>query len=340
MRTASSSGSTNTLPSPMLPVLAAAVISATTLSTRPSATTTSTFILGRKSTVYSLPRYISVGPFWRPKPRTSVTVMPMMPAPVSASFTSSSLNGLMIASIFFISRSPRAPGRHRHRGRLHRRCAHRVDERRRPMHLRVAVGAHLGYVEPFQLDLGADAHAEGEVVDLEEGPRRAEDEAEVDERTDDLGDELAWVAVEDPLHRARHPVEAVAIGAVGEDSEAQHPPGAAGPMDGDRADRVVHLHRPLDEEHGPADEHASERADHESPEARHEGARRGDRHEPRQHAVDHHARVGLAVFRPHVEHREDRPRRRRQHGVDGDDRDAKVPACERAAGVEAEPPER
>src|SRR5207249_11681185 len=41
-------------------------------------------------------------PFCRPNPRTSLTVMPMMPAPVSASFTSSSLNGLMIASIFFM----------------------------------------------------------------------------------------------------------------------------------------------------------------------------------------------------------------------------------------------
>src|SRR2546425_856218 len=39
----------------------------------------------------------------RPKPRTSVTVMPTTPSSVSASFTSSSLNGLMMASIFFIS---------------------------------------------------------------------------------------------------------------------------------------------------------------------------------------------------------------------------------------------
>jgi len=29
--------------------------------------------------VYSVPRYISVWPFWRPKPRTSVMVMPVMP---------------------------------------------------------------------------------------------------------------------------------------------------------------------------------------------------------------------------------------------------------------------
>src|SRR4030095_7626005 len=38
-----------------------------------------------------------------PQPRTSVTVMPITPISVRASFTSSSLNGLMIASTFFIS---------------------------------------------------------------------------------------------------------------------------------------------------------------------------------------------------------------------------------------------
>ena len=46
------------------------------LRTLPSSTTTSIFTLGTKSTVYSVPRYISVWPFCRPKPRTSVIVMP------------------------------------------------------------------------------------------------------------------------------------------------------------------------------------------------------------------------------------------------------------------------
>jgi len=48
-------------------------------------------ILGTKSTVYSVPRYISVCPFWRPKPRTSVTVMPLTPLCIKASLTSSNL---------------------------------------------------------------------------------------------------------------------------------------------------------------------------------------------------------------------------------------------------------
>lgn len=39
---------------------------------------------------------------WRPKLLTSLTVMPSTPIVVRASFTSSSLNGLIIASIFFM----------------------------------------------------------------------------------------------------------------------------------------------------------------------------------------------------------------------------------------------
>src|SRR5690606_27410691 len=74
---------------------------------RSSVTATSSLILGRKSTTYSAPRYSSVWPFWRPKPLTSVTVMPATPASASASRTSSSLNGLMIAITIFIDRVPR-----------------------------------------------------------------------------------------------------------------------------------------------------------------------------------------------------------------------------------------
>src|ERR1700749_4914066 len=68
-----------------------------------SSSTTSILILGRKSITYSAPRYPSVCPFCRPKPLTSLTVIPVMPTSCSAFFTSSSLNGLMIASIFFIT---------------------------------------------------------------------------------------------------------------------------------------------------------------------------------------------------------------------------------------------
>src|SRR5690606_15138799 len=57
---------------------------------------------GRKSTTYSAPRYSSVCPRWRPKPLTSLTVMPCTPTSFRAFRTSSSRNGLMIAVTSFI----------------------------------------------------------------------------------------------------------------------------------------------------------------------------------------------------------------------------------------------
>src|SRR4030095_9935753 len=63
---------------------------------------TSTFTFGRKSTTYSAPLYNSVCPFCRPNPFTSVTVIPCTPIDESASRTSSSLKGLMIAVTSFI----------------------------------------------------------------------------------------------------------------------------------------------------------------------------------------------------------------------------------------------
>ncbi len=77
-------------------------MASTTSSTWPSVTATSIFTLGRKSTTYSAPRYSSVCPFWRPKPFTSVTVIPVTPRSASASRTSSSLNGLSTAMTIFI----------------------------------------------------------------------------------------------------------------------------------------------------------------------------------------------------------------------------------------------
>src|SRR5688572_8208624 len=88
-------------PSPIFSVRALATRASAMASTWSSSARTSTLILGTNSTVYSAPRYTSVCPDWRPKPCTSVTVMPLTPAPLSASFTSSSLKGLMTAVISF-----------------------------------------------------------------------------------------------------------------------------------------------------------------------------------------------------------------------------------------------
>src|SRR5579862_2291659 len=65
-------------------------------------------VLGTKSTTYSAPRYSSVWPRCRPKPFTSVTVMPETPSSERAARTSSSLKGLMIAVINFIRDSAAA----------------------------------------------------------------------------------------------------------------------------------------------------------------------------------------------------------------------------------------
>src|SRR5258706_3823653 len=103
MRTTCSTLVTNILPSPIFPVRAALITASMARSTNASPRMTSTLTLGRKSTTYSAPRYNSVCPFWRPNPFTSVTVRPVTPSSDNASRTSSSLNGLMIASTFFIA---------------------------------------------------------------------------------------------------------------------------------------------------------------------------------------------------------------------------------------------
>src|ERR1043166_3664750 len=104
MRITLSSEETKIFPSPISPVRAARVIASTTADTAMSDTTTSTFTFGTRSTVYSVPRYCSLWPFWRPNPRTSLTVRPCTPTWLSAVLTSSSLKGLKMASIFFTFR--------------------------------------------------------------------------------------------------------------------------------------------------------------------------------------------------------------------------------------------
>src|SRR5690606_10613549 len=102
MRMTCSTAVTKILPSPILAGPADCWMASSTASRRSSVTTVSILIFGRKSTTYSAPRYSSVCPFWRPKPLTSVTVMPDTPAWARASRTSSSLNGRMIAVISFM----------------------------------------------------------------------------------------------------------------------------------------------------------------------------------------------------------------------------------------------
>src|SRR4030042_869367 len=65
-RTASSTGRTKILPSPISPVRAALVIAFSVLDTSSSSTTTSTLILGNKSTLYSPTRHCNMRPPSRP----------------------------------------------------------------------------------------------------------------------------------------------------------------------------------------------------------------------------------------------------------------------------------
>src|SRR5690606_29389281 len=130
MRMAWSSSTTNTLPSPTLPVPAERAIASSAASNIPSVTAVSIFSLGRKSTTYSAPRYNSVWPFCRPKPFTSVTVRPDTPTSPSASRTSSSLNGRMMAVISFMVRLLRDGGcapSERRRQRQHEGVVEAVD---------------------------------------------------------------------------------------------------------------------------------------------------------------------------------------------------------------------
>src|SRR6185295_8270943 len=105
IRTTSSSDEMNTLPSPNFPVLAVLRTASTAPSASSSGMATSILTFGTSSILYSLPRYVSVWPFCRPYPFTSLTVIPTTPASWRAFFTASRRWGRTIASIFFIRSS-------------------------------------------------------------------------------------------------------------------------------------------------------------------------------------------------------------------------------------------
>src|SRR5687767_345920 len=118
MRMTRSRSNTKILPSPILPVFADFSIASIACSSSSVLIAASSFTLGRKSTTYSAPRYSSVWPFCRPNPFTSVTVIPCTPIADSASRTSSSLNGLMIAVSSFMALLLEGLHYRKHHGRL------------------------------------------------------------------------------------------------------------------------------------------------------------------------------------------------------------------------------
>src|SRR5512141_375201 len=275
IRITSSRSKTKIFPSPIFPVCAAVRIRSTTAGTSSSFTAASILTLGMKSTTYSAPRYTSECPFCRPNPFTSRTVIPVTPASVSAFFTSSTLNGLMIASIFFMVFLP---------SRIPAALAGEVSQ------VEVGVGndRHLVLIEPLELVLGVDPQPQRQVEELEHDVADDGDVDDVRQRPDALCEELRGVPVEESLHRPGDAVPAVAVGAVREQPEGEHAPGPVHPVDRDRAHRVVDLECPLDEEDGDAQQDPRDHPDEDRDGSGDESAGGGDRHQAGKEPVCGH----------------------------------------------------
>src|SRR5579883_2605026 len=292
MRVTDSRGRMKTLPSPISPVRAARQIASTTEVVRVSGTTSSIFTLGTRSTVYSAPRYCSLWPFWRPNPRTSLTVRPCTPTCVRADLTSSSLWGLMMASTFFMPESPLAfgcpripssPGDGTLRGLVHD-------------HATVAGRAHLGDVQAFDFHRRRHAIPDDRLDDLVDHDRDDADVGDARHGADRLGCELPRVPEEEALDWSVDVVEAPGgVAPVGKEPDRQHAPEAVGAVDRDRAHRVVDLELPLDEEDRFDHQDSGDQSDDAGAEGPHERAGRGDRDQACEHAVAHHGRVGLVA---------------------------------------------
>src|SRR5450631_1063774 len=203
--------------------------------------------------------------FSPPWPETCWIVSPSTSAAKSATLTSSSFSGRMMAVISFMTALPSlSAGRSRLQGR---RCGGRRagDEDRRADGRAVpAVGGSgdLAEVEALELLLGRDAHPDQAVDDLEEDEARRAHPDQVRPESNELGDELSGVAVEQPGYaRLGPPVESAAVGPVGKEAKSDHAPDSVEAVDGDGTDRVVELQGVLDEEGGPDDEDAGDRAD-------------------------------------------------------------------------------
>src|SRR5215475_3138795 len=97
-----STGTDQTLPSPIRSVCAALTTTPIRSSASSSSHRTSMRTFGTRSTWYSAPRYTSVCPRCLPYPLASVIVRPWTPNACNAALTSSSLNGLMTAVMSFI----------------------------------------------------------------------------------------------------------------------------------------------------------------------------------------------------------------------------------------------
>ncbi len=123
-----------------------------------------------------------------------------------------------------------------------------------------------------------------------------------------------------------------------EQADAQRAEDPVHQVDRGRADGIVDA-EPVEEAHRLGDRHAGDRADDDRRLGRDVRARRGDRDQPREAAVDGHREVRLAVAPPDVQRGHQRARARGEIRGDRDARDRFGVQAHGRSGIEAEPAE-
>src|SRR5207248_3093343 len=135
--------------------------------------------------------------------------------------------------------------------------------------------------------------------------------------TDDLGNELARVAIEEPGHAARNrvPGATVVTSTVGKEPRSQRAPDATNTVNGDRPHRVIYLSNVIEEPDCPADQNAGDEADNECINRTDKTSRCGDSYKAGEDCIYGHTRAWFAIPPPHVQHPRERCRRSRKHSV-------------------------
>src|SRR5216683_3136461 len=138
------------------------------------------------------------------------------------------------------------------------------------------------------------------------------------------------------------PSPAVIAGAVSEEPYRDDTPQPAGPVDRNRANRVVYPKDTLDKLHTQTHNHPGGEADDRGADGINEAARGRNRYQTREQAIARHRGVGLAETDPHVKQRCYRTRASGKHRVDRDQADSQVPVArspEGAPWIKPEPAE-
>src|SRR6266542_6396781 len=183
-------------------------------------------------------------------------VIPGYPSSPKAASTTGNRSSRTIASTFFIRIPPAGyivrPDDERYPQRLPILSCARLGPRRRRwrrgdlleqlgrdravellLHHKAAIpwDAELRNVESQHFDLRRHAHGGEHLVEAEDAHRRAETPGEVYANADELGSELAGVAVEEAFAVSANAVPTGAVRAVGEETKCDQTPGAAEAVD-------------------------------------------------------------------------------------------------------------